>query len=168
MNQIEIPNNIPKKAYSKPGVACISFLIIIVVLWVPHTLPLFKNMASVQIFAMFAFLPLAIGGLFLSYYTGLSLAKFNFKRVARGKLHLPYLILFIIHIICIGLCIVHELALAGYPFKMCFDYCYEIEMPTAIIVYSIVSTIMFLPAYYAIYQYRRWILKYDLTRFIKG
>ena len=163
MNPEGIQNNIPKKATSRPKIISLIFFIIIVVIWVPHTLPFFKNMASVQLFAAIFLAPLAIVGLFLSYNSGISLAKFNYERVAKGKLFVPYGILLIIHVLCIGVCILNELILAGYPFRMCFDTCQYIEMPTAIMAYSIVSTVLFLPAYFAIYRYRRWVLKFNLT-----
>lgn len=162
MNPTGVLNNIPKRAVSKPKIISLIFFIIIVIIWVPHTLPFFKNMASVQIFVAIFLAPLAIAGLFLSYNSGISLAKFNYKRVAKGKLFVPYGILLIIHVLCIGACILHELILVGYPFKMCFDYCQQIEMPTAITAYSIVSSVLFLPAYCAIYSYRKWVLKYNL------
>ena len=162
MNPERTQNDIPKKATNRPKIISLIFFIVIVIIWVPHTLPFFKNMASVQIFAAIFLAPLAIVRLSLSYDSGMSLAKFNYKRIMEGKLFLPYCILLIIHFLCIGACILHELILAGYPFKMCFDYCYQIEMPTAIIAYSIVSTVLFLPAYCAIYRYKKWILKYNL------
>lgn len=163
MNPTGTLNNIPKRAVSKPKISSLIFFITIVVIWVPHTLPFFGDMASVQISAAILLAPLAIAGLFLSYDSGISLAKLNYKRVAEGKLFAPYGILLIIYVLCVGACILHELVLAGYPFKMCFDHCRQIEMPTAIMAYSIVSLIFFLPAYCAIYIYRKWVIKYNLT-----
>lgn len=164
MRSKKIRSDIPKKAVSKPGVVSLIFFIIIVILWVPHTLPFFKNMASVQIFAAVFLAPLAIVGLFLAYDSGIALAKYNYDRVLEGNLFLPYLILLAIHIGCIVGCLVHESILAGYPFKMCFDYCQQIEITTAVMAYSIVSTVLFLPAYCAIYRYRRWAVKYNLPK----
>lgn len=164
MRSKKIRSDIPKKAVSKPGVVSLIFFIIIVILWAPHTLPFFKNMASVQIFAAVFLAPLAIVGLFLAYDSGIALAKYNYDRVLEGNLFLPYLILLAIHIGCIVGCLVHESILAGYPFKMCFDYCQQIEITTAVMAYSIVSTVLFLPAYCAIYRYRRWAVKYNLPR----
>lgn len=164
MRSKKIRSDIPKKAVSKPGVVSLIFFIIIVILWVPHTLPFFKNMASVQIFAAVFLAPLAIVGLFLAYDSGIVLAKYNYDRVLEGNLFLPYLILLAIHIGCIVGCLVHESILAGYPFKMCFDYCQQIEITTAVMAYSIVSTVLFLPAYCAIYRYRRWAVKYNLPK----
>ena len=157
-------NNIPRKAITKPSAVSLIFFVIIVIIWVPHTLPFFKNMASVQIFAAFLLAPLAIVGLFLAYNSGVTLAKYNYSQVVKGNLFLPYLILAAIHIGCIEGCLVHELILVGYPFKMCFDYCYQIEMSTAVMAYSIVSTVLFSPAYCAIYCYRRWVAKYNLPK----
>jgi hypothetical protein len=167
MNPTKTINNIPKRAVSKPKIISLAFFIIIVVIWVPHTLPFFKNMASMQIFAAIFLAPLAIVGLFLSYDSGISLAKFYYRRVAKGKLFVPYGILLIIHVLCIGACILHERILVGYPFKMCVDHCQQIEMPTAIMAYSIVSSVLFLPAYCAIYRYRKWTLKYNLMNHIE-
>lgn len=164
MRSKKIRSDIPKKAVSKPGVVSLIFFIIIVILWAPHTLPFFKNMASVQIFAAVFLAPLAIVGLFLAYDSGIALAKYNYDRVLEGNLFLPYLILLAIHIGCIVGCLVHESILAGYPFKMCFDYCQQIEITTAVMAYSIVSTVLFLPAYCAIYRYRRWAVKYNLPK----
>ena len=121
-------------------------------------------MASVQIFAAVFLAPLAIAGLFLAYDSGIALAKYNYDRVLEGNLFLPYLILLAIHIGCIVGCLVHESILAGYPFKMCFDYCQQIEITTAVMAYSIVSTVLFLPAYCAIYRYCRWVVKYNLPK----
>ena len=162
MNPTGALSNIPKRAVSKPKIISSIFFIIIVVIWVPHTLPFFENMASAQIFIAIFLAPLAIAGLFLSYNSGISLAKYNYEQVVKGKLFVPYGILLIIHVLCIGACILHELMLAGYPFKMCFDFCQQIEMPAAIMAYSIVSSVLFLPAYCAIYRYRKWVLKYNL------
>ena len=164
MKPEETQNKIPKKAISKPSIISLIFFIIIVIIWVPHTLPFFKNMASVQIFAAIFLAPLAIVGLFLAYNSGITIAKYNYNQVAKGNLFLPYLILAAIHIGCIEGCLVHELILVGYPFKMCFDYCQQIEMITAVMAYSIVSTALFLPAYCAIYRYRRWVAKYNLPK----
>lgn len=157
-------NNIPKKAISEPNVVSLIFFIIIVIIWVPHTLPIFKNVASTQVFAAIFLAPLAIVGLFLAYNSGIALAKYNYGQVVKGNLFLPYLILIAIHIGCVGGCLIRELNLAGYPFKMCFDSCYQIEMTTAVMAYSIVSTVLFLPAYCAIYRYRRWVVKYNLPK----
>lgn len=154
-------NNIPKKAISKPNVVSLIFFIIIVIIWVPHTLPFFTT-ASAQIFVAILLAPLAIVGLFLAYNSGITLAKYNYGRVVKGNLFLPYLILVAVHIGCVGGCLIRELNLVGYPFKLCFDSCYQIEMTTAIMAYSIVSTVLFLPAYCAICRYRRWVVKYNL------
>lgn len=155
-------NNIPKKAISKPNVDSLIFFIFIVIIWVPHTLPFFANVASAQIFVAIFLAPLAIVGLFLAYNSGIALAKYNYGRVVKGNLFLPYLILAAVHIGCVGGCLIRELNLVGYPFKLCFDFCQQIKMTTAVMAYSIVSTVLFLPAYCAIYRYRRWVVKYNL------
>ena len=157
-------NNMPKKAISEPNVVSLIFFIIIVIIWVPHTLPFFTNTASMQVFAAIFLAPLAIVGLFLAYNSGIALAKYNYGRVVKSNLFLPYLILVAVHIGCVGGCLIRELILVGYPFKMCFDHCYQIKMTTAVMAYSIVSTVLFLPAYYAIYRYRRWVVKYNLPK----
>lgn len=163
MNSTETLNNIPKRAVSKPKIISLIFFIIIVVIWVPHTLPFFTNTASAQIFIAIYLAPLAIVGLFLSYSSGISLAKFNYERVAKDELFVPYGILLIIHVTCVEICILQELIFAGYPFKACFDYCQQIEMLAAIMSYFMASSILFLPAYCAIYRYRKWVLKYNLA-----
>jgi hypothetical protein len=155
-------NNIPKKAISKPNVVSLIYFIIIVIIWVPHTLPIITNTASMQDIVAIFLAPLAIVGLFLAYNSGIALAKYNYGRVVKGNLFLPYLILAAVHIGCVGGCLIRELNLVGYPFKLCFDFCQQIKMTTAVIAYSIVSTVLFLPAYCAIYRYRRWVVKYNL------
>ena len=59
-------------------------------------------------------------------------------------------------IICVALCVGIEIILAGYPIKMCFDYCQTVEITEAITAYLLFSTILFLPAYYAAYRYSNW------------
>lgn len=157
-------NNIPKKAISKSNIVSLIFFIIIVIIWVPYTLPIFTNTASTQVFAAIFLAPLAIVGLFLAYNSGIALAKYNYGRVVKGNLFLPYLILVAVHIGCVGGCLIRELTLAGYPFKLCFDSCSQIKMTTAVMAYSIVSTVLFLPAYCAICRYRRWVVKYNLPK----
>ncbi len=160
-----IQNSIPKKAISRPGVVSLIFFVIIVIMWVPLTLPFFINKPGVQGIFAIILAPLALVGLFLAYNSGIELAKYNYNYVVKGNLFLPYLVLVIIHIGCIGACLIHEMFFAGYPpFKVCFDYCHLVEMPTAIMAYSIVSTVLFLPAYCAIYRYRRWVVKYNLPK----
>lgn len=153
--------NLPKRAFTKPSVLSIVFFILITIIWVPNTLPFFTNMASLQIFAAIFLAPLAVVALvFLSYNTGLSLAKYNYDKVKKGNLVFPYAILLVMHVLCILCCIVLEIILVGYPFGACFDTCQYIEMTTAIFAYSIVTTVLFLPAYYAIYRYYQWVVKY--------
>ena len=164
MESQKMQNDIPKRAISKPSIVSLVLFVIIVIIWTPHTLPFFKNMASVQVIFAICLTPLAITGLFLAYNSGIALAKYNYNWVVRGNLFLPYFILATIHIGCIGGCLIHELILVGYPFKMCFDTCQQIDLTTAITAYLIVSTLLFLPAYYAIYRYRKWVLKYSLPK----
>ncbi len=157
MEPKQIQNNIPKRAISRPNVISSIFFIIILLIYVPNTL-----FAGVQLFFAIYLAPLAIVELFLAYSFGIVLAKYNYNRVKRGNLFLPYLILVVIHIVCIAVCLAIEFWLAGYPIKDCFDTCTKIDTITAVVRYSIVSSVLFLPAYCAIFQYRRWILKYNL------
>ena len=152
-------SSIPKKAISEPDIVSSIFFIIIVLVYVPNTL-----FESGQILFAFYLAPLAIVGLFLAENSGLALAKYNYNRVIGGNLFLPYLILVIIHIACICGCLVSELALIGYPIKACLDSCIETDITVTdlLVRYCIASAVLFLPAYCAIYQYRRWVLKYNI------
>lgn len=59
-------------------------------------------------------------------------------------------------IISIALCVGIEIAIAGYPIKMCVNACQTVKMVDAVVSYSLFSTILFLPAYYASWRYYSW------------
>ncbi len=123
--------------------------VVATLIWVPHTLPFFTNMASVQIlFAMFL-VPLAIIGLICSGFTGAAMI-----RVTQNKL-LSLLILMSMEVACVMGCIIHEVILIGYPFELCVDVCQSVSLATAIISYFITVTILFIPAYCTTLTYRR-------------
>ena len=141
-----------KEIDARPKITSLTLFILIVVIWTPHTLPFFKNAASMQAFLAIILIPLPIIGLFLSYNAGLSLIKLSREQIAENKSFTPSLMLLFIHIGCIVLCILHELVLTGYPIKLCFDSCEPINIFTVILAYSIVSTILFLPAYFVVFH----------------
>ncbi len=153
---------IPRRATSGPGLISTVLFIVIVILWVPHTLSFFTGMASVQGLLAILLAPLAIVGLFLAYNSGISLAKYNYSWVVNGNLSRPFGILGTMHIACIVGCLFREVLLVGYPFKMCFDTCQQVSIIIAIAAYTIVTFIFFLPAYYGVQQYRIWVKTYNL------
>ena len=160
-------NKVPKRAISRPKTGSLKGLIVIVLIWVPHTLPLLMNMAALQLIFMMVLAPLAIVGLFLSYNAGLSAAKQNYEQVSKGELSKTYWKLIAIQLLCVVGCLVIEEMLTGYPYKMCFDTCLRVKLFDAIIAYLKVTTVMFIPAYYSIYRYKRWVKKYNLGNPVK-
>lgn len=150
---------IPKRAFTKPSIAAVVIFILIVFLLVPSTLPLFTNKASAQLLVVTFFSPfLVIPGLPCSYYSGLALAKI-IRHKTGGGLLASFSAMLVSHIVCIAICIGIEVVIAGYPFQMCFDVCQKVEMPAAMAAYSLFSTLLFLPAYYALFRYAAWTRK---------
>ena len=151
-------NHIPDLAITKPSILSIVLFILIVLIYVPNT-----AFAGVQFFVAIFLAPLPVIGLFLSLYFGISFAKLCYKWVSKGNLFLPFLILLTIQCICIGICFCIEIVLTGYPIKSCFDTCDVMDTAVVIMRYYIATTILFLPAYCALLQYRIWVKKYNLA-----
>ena len=139
---------LPKQAFTKPSIAAIVFFIIILLILIPHTIALYTIGSSVQTLILSYLSPLALPGLFCAYHTWLAIGKISYAKWHKG-LSISILSLVIMQIIIIVLCIGIEIAFAGYPIRMCFDTCQKVEMFDVIVSYSIFSTVMFLPAYYA-------------------
>lgn len=146
---------LPKRAFTKPSIAAIVFFIIILLILIPHTIALYTNKASIQILILIYLSPLVLPGLFCAYHTGLAIGKISYIKWHKNLLG-SILALVVMQIVCIVLCIGIEIALAGYPIKMCFDTCQKIEMNNVIISYLLFSTVLFLPAYYASFRYSSW------------
>ena len=146
---------LPKRAFTKPSIVAVVFFIIILLILIPNTIALYKNAASAQVINLFFLSPLVLPGLFCAYHTGLAIGKFSYTKWHKG-LPVSILVLIIMQITCIALCVGIEIALAGYPIRMCFDICQNAEMIDAIASYSLFSTISFLPAYYASWRYYSW------------
>ena len=146
---------LPKRAFTKPSIVAVVFFIIILLILIPNTIALYTNTASVQSIYLIILSPLVLPGLFCAYHTGLVIGKFSYTKWHKG---LPVSIsaLIIMQITCIAFCVGIEIALAGYPIRMCFDICQKVEMIDAIASYSLFSTILFLPAYYASWRYYSW------------
>ena len=170
-------NNMPKRAIKKPRIAgliiCSITFIAIVIFWANLALPGLNSIYSWNNFYSVIYSPLPIAGLFLSYNIGISLAKINYKRVIKGKLLIPYLIMFFIQILCIAGA--YMLGGTAYPLdmktfpvpahKICYQSmsnCDYINPSTVIMTYFVISSALLLPAYYAICRYCIWTLKYRL------
>ena len=145
----------PKNAKQKPTILSAIFLILIIIIWVPHTLPLIKNGAGIQMLYAIILAPLAIIGLYLAFSSGLLLVKSNYNHIKKDKLLLPYIKLIAIHLGCVGGCLFHEYILFGYPFRICVNTCQLVYLHEAAAFYLVVSAILLLPAYIAIFLYRK-------------
>lgn len=124
-------------------------LIIATLVWVPHTLPFFANMASMQIFFAIFLAPLAIVGVICAGFAGSAMVRATQAKIKSLS------ILIGLEVVCVIGCVIHEIILVGYPFKLCFDFCQSVSLATTIISYFIVATILFAPAYCAILFYRQ-------------
>jgi hypothetical protein len=123
-------------------------------IWVPHTLPFFFDKFNWQMIWLVLFLPLAVLGLFYGDSVGYAFAGLARKWFGRKRTWLGFVMLLLVQAGCEALCIGHETCLAGYPFSLCLnDNCALVELPTAILIYSIVMTLLFLPAYWAAFKY---------------
>lgn len=177
MDAVKKQNNIPKRAIKKPRITglviCTIIFMAIVVFWANLALPGLNSVYSWNNFYSVMYSPLPIVGLFLSYNIGVSLAKINYKRVIKGKLLIPYLIIFVIQILCIVGAYTwgettYPLDMKAFPvpaLKICYQSiveCEHINPSTAIMTYFVISSVLFLPAYYAICRYYIWTLKYRL------
>lgn len=146
---------LPKRAFTKPSIVAIVFFIVILLILIPNTIALYTNKAGAQSLILIYLSPLALPGLFCAYHTGLAIGKISYIKWHK-ELLASILALVIMQIVCVALCIGIEIALAGYPMEMCFDICQKVELTDAIISYSLFSTILFLPAYYASCRYSSW------------
>ena len=146
---------LPKRAFTKPSIVAVVFFIIILLILIPNTIALYTNKASVQGIYLIILSPLVLPGLFCAFHTGLAIGKISYTKWHKG-LPVSIFVLIIMQIICITLCIGIEITLAGYPIKMCFDICQKVEMIDTIASYSLFSTMLFLPAYYALWRYYSW------------
>ena len=123
-------------------------------IWVPHTLPFFFDKFNWQMIWLVLFLPIAVLGLFYGDGVGYAFAGLAHKWFGRKGVWFGFVMLLLVQSGCEALCIGHEMCLAGYPFNLCLnDNCALIELPTAILIYSIVTTLLFLPAYWAAFKY---------------
>ncbi len=148
-------SKLPKRAFTKPSIVAMVFFFIIVLVLVPHTLPLYTNAALLQFLVLIYLSPLVIPGFFCSYHTGLALAKIFYKKL-NLNFYVAFFAVLVIQIICVALCVAIEIMLTGYPIKSCFEICQQIEITDSIIAYLIFTTVLFLPAYYAFCRYSSW------------
>lgn len=153
--------SIPKTIKSGPKIIYAFLLLIVIVAWVPHLLSFVAVNFWQFIFAILLF-PLGFEALFLSYLSGLSFAKFNYKQVKAGNFFNAYVALILLHILCIVACLLFEFAITGYPFNMCANACIPLGLSDALPLYAGVVTVLLLPGYYAVYHYRSLIFKYNL------
>lgn len=153
-------SKLPKRAFTEPSVAAVVIFIIILLVLVPNTAALHTNRASVQILILIFLSPLALPGFFCAYHTGLAIGKVIYKKWHKG-LSASFLATIIMQLACIALCFGIETAFAGYPIQVCFDSCHKIATGDVIISYLIFSTILFLPAYYALFRYNSWSHKFS-------
>ena len=153
-------NKIPKSITKGPSALAVVLSIISIVVWVPHTLPF----GGVQTIYAIALLPIGIASFFFSYYSGLTIAKLSYGIAKKHYMFWAYFWQIAINIICIIICFIIEIALAGNPIQACFDYCKEVKTSTAIIYYSTITTIILLPGYFAIPRYFKYVKKYHLPK----
>ena len=157
-------NKIPKSITKKPSALAVVLSIISVVIWVPHTLPFFTNVHGVQTIYAIALLPIGIASFFFAYYSGLTIAKLSYGIAKKHYMFWAYFWQIVINVVCIIICTILEITLAGNPIKMCFDICAEVKISTAIICYCIFTTIILLPSYFAISRYFKYAKKYHLPK----
>ena len=155
---------IPKSISKGPSALAVVLLIVSIVLWVPNTLPFFTNKAGVQGIFLIILFPVAIIGSFCAYYSGLTIAKLSYGLTKKHYIFWSYFWLVIINVICTIICVLLEIALSGNPIQMCFDACTEVNISTAIICYSIFTTIILLPSYYAILRYFKYVKNCHLPK----
>jgi hypothetical protein len=139
---------LPKRASTKPSIVAIVFLVIIVLALIPHTIALYTWKATVQVFLLIPLSPLVLPGLFCAYHTGLAIGKITYTKWHK-EFQSSILALAIMQLVCIILCIVAEIILAGFPVQLCFDWCQKVELIDVFMAYLLFSTVLFLPAYYA-------------------
>lgn len=157
--------DLPTRAFTKPSVLPIVFLIIVILLWVPTALPFFINIADLQ---GWFFIGLAIYcvplGFVCAYFSGLYIAKICYHKLKRN-MGIAYLILFTLHVFCVVGCIIREMATHGYDnglIKMCGDSCSTVNLSVAICPYVLMATLILLPAYYSVYRFYSWTKSYKI------
>ena len=150
---------IPKSAYNKPSKGAIIFFVIVVLLFVPNTLPFYTHTASVQSFLLIILSPLIIPGLVASYHAGISVSKYAYRKRRRwyaGPLK-TFIALLIMYAICVFLCVEIEFLLAGgNPIEMCFDTCQRVSLKTAQTAYMLYTAAFFVPAFCGACRYFGW------------
>ena len=151
---------LPKRVFTKPSVVAIVFFVIILLVLIPNTVALYTHKGSTQLLVLLYLSPLVLPGLFCAYHTGLAIGKIIYTKWHKG-LSVSFLMVVVMQCICIALCVWIEIALFGYPVQMCFDICQKVEINDVIISYLIFSTILFLPAYYAICRYSGWYHEFN-------
>lgn len=156
-------NDVPKNILKQPSALAVVLSIVSIIVWAPHTLPFFANTHGIQTIYAVVLLPIGIISFFSSYYSGLTIAKLSYG-IAKNYKFWAYFWQILINITCIITCFIIEVVLAGNPIQMCFDYCFEINISTAIICYSIVTTIILLPGYFSIQRYFKYVKKFHLPK----
>lgn len=123
-------------------------------IWVPHTLPFFMDKFNLQMVWLVLFLPLAILALFYGDGVGMAFAGLFHKWFGRKWSWLGFVMLLFVQAGCEALALGHEYYIAGYPYNLCLDgNCVAVELPMVILIYSIITTLLFLPAYWTVGKY---------------
>ena len=123
-----------EEKFSRKLVPNLVILIVATIVWVPHTLPFFTDMASMQILFAIFLVPLAIIGLICAGFTGAAMV-----RATQAKIQ-SLLMLICIEVACVIGCIIHEIVLVGYPFELCFDFCQSVSLVTVVLSYLFYSS----------------------------
>lgn len=122
-------------------------------IWVPHTLPFFMDKFNWQMIFLVLFLPLAVLALFFGDGVGVAFAGLAHK-IGRKWLWLGIVMLMLVQACCVALSLGHEYYIAGYPYNLCINNsCVAVELQTAIMIYTIITTLLFLPAYWTAVKY---------------
>ena len=138
---------------SAPKPMWIILPVIISALYVPNLLPIIKNMAGIQVLIAIFLAPLYLLGLWVTYFTGLTLMKYKYPNTRSAIFYVLLLI-----ILCAIICTMVEVLSGGYPIKMCFDFCQNVEITDAILCYFLANLVMFVPAFIGIIKYKNWTL----------
>ena len=161
---IYMNSNIPKSIKKGPSALAAILSIISIIIWVPHTLPFFANTHGVQTIFAIILLPIGIASFFCAYHFGLTIAKLSYGITKKHYIFWAYFWLIVVNIVCIIICFIIEIILAGNPIQMCFDYCAEVKISTAVICYITVTTIILLSGYFAIARYFKYVKKFHLPK----
>lgn len=147
-------NKIKIKAFNSLDIFGLFVMIAAATIWVPHSLPFFFDKFNLQMLGLVFFLPLAVLALFYGDEVGFAFARLAHKWFGKRGSWLGILMLMVVQAVCEALCMGHEYYIAGYPYNLCLnENCVLVELPMATLIYTIMTTLLFLPAYWTAGKY---------------